>query len=215
MSLPELEWQIIYGRLGWAVVLAALATALWPRIWQLSRRTVALVLICAVGLQALPGEASLTYWLGLAFQWPSGLLVGLCLVRLHSAWLGTPATAAMTPALAMPIVLAGGVLYLDAIGLVSQGYYYWGFGRESVPLLALLIAAACAATAILGQARPQSLALLAGMTLFAVLRLPTGNLWDALLDPFLWIWAFMALAEKCWCWGSGLPQWASRLGKHS
>ena len=214
MSLPELEWQILYGRLGWAIVLTALATAVWPRSWQLSRGTVALLLICAVGLQVLPGEASLTYWIGLAFQMPSGFLVGLCLVRLYSAWQNRPATAAMTPALAAPIVLVGGGLYLDAIGVLSQGYYYWGFGREGAPLLALFIAVACAATAIFGHARPQSLALLAGMTLFAVLRLPTGNFWDALLDPILWGWALVSLATTCRRWRSGLPQRHSSLGKH-
>ena len=215
MNLPELEWQIIYGRLGWAVVLAALATALWPRSWQLSRGAVALVLICAVGLQALPGEASLAYWLGLAFQWPSGFLVGLCLVRLHSASQGSPATTAMTPALAVPIVLTGSVLYFDAIGLISQGYYYWGFGPEGAPLLALVITVACVATAVLSRACPQSLALLMGMTIFAVLRLPTGNFWDALIDPFLWGWALMSLAVTWWRWRRDAPRSDSQLGKHS
>jgi hypothetical protein len=32
-------------------------------------------------------------------------------------------------------------------------------------------------------------ALLAAVLLFSLLRLPTGNLWDALLDPLLWAWA--------------------------
>jgi hypothetical protein len=30
---------------------------------------------------------------------------------------------------------------------------------------------------------------MAGLLLFALLRLPTGNLWDALLDPLRWAWA--------------------------
>jgi hypothetical protein len=30
------------------------------------------------------------------------------------------------------------------------------------------------------------------------LRLPTGNLWDALLDPMLWIWAVLSLAIEAW-----------------
>ena len=203
MSLPELEWQIIYGRFAWAVVLAASATALWPRAWRLSRTGVFLLLACALLLQVLPNAISLTYWLGLVFQWPSGVLVGLCLVRLHSAWHGKPDNPAMTPGLAAIIALAGGALYLDAIGWISQGFYYWGFGPKDAPLLVLILAVACSVTAVGGHARPQALALLAAVSIFAVLRLPTGNVWDALLDPLLWGWALVSLA-------SGYGRWIVR-----
>lgn len=198
MSLPELEWQIIYGQFAWAVVLATLTTALWPRSWRLSRIGLALLAACSGVLQVLPGEASLTYWLGLAFQWPSGVLVGLCLVRLHAAWHGEPGNAAMIPGLAVPIALIGGALYLDAAGLISQGFYFWGFGPKAAPLLSLLLAVACSAAAIRGHARPQALALLAAVSIFAVLRLPTGNFWDALLDPLLCGWALLSLASGYW-----------------
>jgi hypothetical protein len=196
MSLPELTWQIVYGGLAWAVVLAALAAALWPGRWPLSRSKLAFLLAAAAALQALPGEASFAYWLGLAFQWPSGLLVGLCLVRLHLAWQGKPRDTAMPPALAMPIAVAGAALYLDAIGTISQGIYYAGFGPYGAPLAALLLAAVCSVAAIGGHARPQAFALLMAVVIFAVLRLPTGNLWDALLDPLLWGWALLSLARS-------------------
>lgn len=204
MSLPELTWQIVYGALAWAVVLAALVAALWP----LSRGKLACLTVGAVALQALPGEASFAYWLGLAFQWPSGLLLGLCLVRLHFAWQGKPRNTVMTPGLAMPLALAGAALYLDAIGTISQGFYYAGFGPHGAPLLALLLAVACSVAASRSHARPQAIALLLAVVTFAVLRLPTGNLWDALLDPLLWTWALLSLASNCWRW------WRSRAKEH-
>ena len=43
---------------------------------------------------------------------------------------------------------------------------------------------------MVGGARcPPSVGILAvcGTALFVTLRLPTGNLWDALLDPLLWV----------------------------
>jgi hypothetical protein len=41
--------------------------------------------------------------------------------------------------------------------------------------------------------------------LFSLARLPTGNLWDALLDPLLWLWA-MASA------GAGALRALRRMG---
>jgi hypothetical protein len=198
MTLPDLDWQIAYGRLAWAVALASVALWLWPRAWRLSRTGIAGVLAGSALLSVLPGAASPAYWLGLAVQWPSGLLLGLCVVQLCRAWQGERESAALTPPLAALIALAGGLLYLDAIGLISQGVYYWGFSPRSAPLLSLLLATACVLAAIRGKSRPQALAVFGALVLFAVLRLPTGNYWDALLDPLLWGWALVSLAAVAW-----------------
>ncbi|RSZ60872.1 hypothetical protein HF313_17730 [Massilia atriviolacea] len=196
MSLPELAWQIVYGRAAWAIVLAALIVALWPRAWQLARARLAAIAACAALPQMLPGEASPAFWLGLVFQWPSALLVRLSALKLHCAWQGRPATKVMPAPLAALVALAGVALYLDAIGLLSQGFFYAGFGPRGAPLLALLLAVLCSAAIVRGHARPQAAAVLAALLLFAVLRLPTGNLWDTLLDPFLWAWALLSLAAR-------------------
>ncbi|KAF1048185.1 MAG: hypothetical protein GAK34_02165 [Delftia tsuruhatensis] len=73
---------------------------------------------------ALPGPASAAWHLGLAFQYPSGLLCGLCLVFL----LPLPAAAVLAA--------LGTALYLDAFGLLAGGSYYAGFGPTAAPLLA-------------------------------------------------------------------------------
>ena len=196
MHLPELEWQFIYGRLAWGIVLATLALTLWPRKFSLSRRAVGVLLAGMIGLQALPGAASPTYWLGLAFQWPSSLLVGLCLARLYLAGTTRAHEAVMPTRLALVLGVTGVVLYLDAIGLIAAGLYYWGFGPKAAPLLALLIAVGSTLAVVRDTWRVQACALLFAMAGFTILRLPTGNLWDALLDPLLWAWALVTLAKQ-------------------
>lgn len=198
MSLPELDWQIIYGHLAWGIVLAALISALWPRAWPLSRLGIAAITVLALVLQHLPGELAPAYWLGLAFQWPSALLVGLSLLMLHFAWQGTPEKTAMPCALAVLIAVAGAALYLDAIGLLTQGFFYWCFGARGAPIVALLLAVLCSVAIVRGRARAQSVVVLGALLLFAGPRLPTGNLWDTLLDPLLWAWALVSLASACW-----------------
>jgi hypothetical protein len=198
MHLPELGLQFIYGRLAWGILLAAIIVALWPRRLVLSRAVIAAVVLAATALQALPGEASPAYWLGLAWQAPSALLVGLSLVSLYRGSGSAQNSAVMSPALALWLAAAGTILYVDAMGLTAIGWYYWGFGPYAAPVMALLLAGASALALVRGQARPQACALLLALMGFALLRLPTGNLWDALLDPLLWGWALLSVARLGW-----------------
>ena len=199
MNLPELEWQFVYGRVAWAVIAAAVLADLLRPAWRRAR-PVALGLCLLVALvMALPGEASPAHWLVLAWQWPSGVLFGYCLLRLSAPGEHAARTLAlMPPRLAAPIGLAGLVLYLDAIGLLSLGWYYKGFGPVGAPLLALAAAALCVFALIRGHARPKAIILLGAVALFSIARLPTGNLWDALLDPLLWSWAIISLGTAVW-----------------
>lgn len=95
MSLPELEWQFVYARLAWAAVLAGLIASLLPSAWRRSGAAMGALLVAMTAWAALPGELSVAYWLVLAFQWPSALLAGLCVLRLIApaaggAWLAPP-----------------------------------------------------------------------------------------------------------------------------
>ncbi len=195
MILPELSWQFLYGRLAWALVLAALVVGSWPGAWRLPRRVlVAIVAACGV-LVALPGDASGAWHLSLAFQYPSGLLLGLAVCALLRRWRGgATVDAPLLPLRAAAfIALVGAVLYLDAFGLLSRGYYYAGFGPNAAPLVAVLLAAGSAFAIATGRAREQGAALLGACALFSLARLPSGNLWDAVLDPLLWAWALGTL----------------------
>jgi hypothetical protein len=193
MILPALASQIVYGRVGWAIVAATVVCTLWRSAAPMSRATLAAIVAGALAVMALPGNLSPAWYLGLAFQYPSGLLVGCCLLRLTQRWNGSRRSQAMPQMLAGLLALAGLLLYLDALGVLTRGYYYAGFGGAVAPLVAIVLAVACALAIILQHSRGHAAALLGAVVLFSVLRLPTGNLWDALLDPLLFGWAIIAL----------------------
>jgi hypothetical protein len=185
MTLPDLALQIVYGHVAWALVLVAALLAVVPDMARRHWRAVAAGLAV---LAALPGEWSPAWWLTLAFQYPSGLLVGISFASLHARRQGRAPAFILPAALALPLALAGVVLYLDAFGVLALGLYHGGFGATGAPLLGWVAIAACAFAIWRGRVQP-ALPLMAGLLLFALLRLPTGNLWDALLDPLLWAWA--------------------------
>ncbi|WP_313172721.1 hypothetical protein [Massilia oculi] len=99
----------------------------------------------------------------------------------------------MPQALAGVLVVSGALLYLDAVGFLARGFYYAGFGQAAAPLLGIAAAIVCVLAIVRGHARGPAASLLGALALFALLRLPTGNLWDALIDPLLWAWAVAAL----------------------
>ncbi|WP_342618833.1 hypothetical protein [Rhodoferax sp. GW822-FHT02A01] len=188
-SLP-VAWAMHAGlALGWALVLAALGVGLTCRLSLRTRRVVAAVL---VAWTLLPGPLTPDYWLGLAFHAPSLSAMLLCGWWLWRS-LFPPSHQSSTPAagpgllLLVPLAL-GYVLLLDTFAVLPWQVYAWGF---SPLLLLVLLLMALLPWVFSGASRAQ-----AGLTrwltpaallLYAATRLPTGNLWDALLDPLLWL----------------------------
>lgn len=208
-SLPSLALTRHSVHLLWALVLAA------GTVWLLQRpgprwqwHLAAMVFLATLA----PGHFSPAYWLGLTFQSPSLSTALLCLFWLHGKkTAGTVATVTSSPApmangghalVALALVL-GWVLGLDVWGQWPISLYSWGFSP-----LALLLVAALAL--LLNVARPSTLAPVAAharaqnllsrmglapelalvwlvLLVFVLTRLPSGNLWDALLDPWLWV----------------------------
>ena len=215
MTLPDLALQIVYGRLAWALVAAAMLLAILPAVFSKmasrsmgakppasavaahgqdaldrTRRAIVIAVTALVIAMALPGAASPAYWLTLVFQYPSGLLVGFSVVSLYARWHGRAALFAMPAAIALPLSIIGLVLYLDAFGVLALGLYAGGFGAGFAPLLACAAAVASAFAIARGHAAASAAAaVLIGVLPYSLLRLPSGNLWDALLDPLLWSWA--------------------------
>lgn len=193
MSLPDLSLQIIYARLAWALVAASMLLsvlpALLPKLFPVLAQRTKLIVASTVALaMVLPGEASPAYWLTLVFQYPSGLLTGYSLVALYARWTGKRVDFALHPAFAVLLTVLGAVLYLDAFGVLALGLYYHGFDADAGAVLAVTAALAGVA-AIWLRFGAGGAALLTAVLLFSLLRLPSGNLWDALLDPLLWAWA--------------------------
>ncbi|MGE0315163.1 MAG: hypothetical protein AB7P21_26405 [Lautropia sp.] len=207
MNLPDpaMQWAMLCA--GWGIVLACVVVDL---CWRAGARSV--TVLGAVGALAfactwLPGAASPAHWLGLAFQWPSNLLVLLAGARLLqrlgparepvARGVGDPGTGASGEPLlpfyaALLLAAAGIILYLGTFGV---GPFVYRSGYTDGAVLAF------ASLAVIGWrwgglALPRTSLLFAlALGLHLATRLPTGNAWDALIDPFVVVLALVACAR--------------------
>ena len=173
--------------LGWAIVLGSAVRFLAARFIPRYQSALAmLVLVWAL----VPGELSPAFWLGLAFQSPSAMTVLLCMGWLQQQFRRASVDAALnaaTDARSLQWLLAAGVvlgwiLLLDTLAVFSVSIYAWGFSVSAV-----IVALVLAALFWLQQGSRASALPLCVLALFVITRLPSGNLWDALLDPLLWL----------------------------
>ena len=148
----------------------------------------------------VPGSASPAYWLGLAFQTPSLTSAVICL-----AWFLSCARREAVPGIPMASPLArrltmlgatgvvlGWVLLLDTLAWLHVSVYAWGFGSAALGAVAVFVTLLWVVSGTAGVNRMAPglvgpLLMLCVLTLFVLTRLPTGNLWDALIDPWLWV----------------------------
>ena len=205
LALPSLVWQAVFRHLGWtlalAVVLARLSPKRWAQRWWWG---------LGLGLASnLPILTEVTSALALSFQTPSLLSQGLLACAL---WRGLRPSATSTHApdvspVLMPMwgwaipALLGWVLLLDTLGWGGTFIYAWGFG----PVVPVAVLLGCAAALAWAAWQPQAvhqtrcLWLLAGaMGLFVLTRAPSGNAWDAISDPWLWLIASGLCAAQLW-----------------
>lgn len=198
-ALPSALAQQIWLHLGWSVVLACLGASLVGR-WlpgkpsRLDGRQWGVALLLALWAW-LPGPYSPTYWLGLAFQAPSVVAVLLCDALLRYRFFSTRSarTAGEPPnrfalALAALGVLAGWALLLDSFALLPVQLYAWGFSPAALVLVwvTVLLPWVVATRPLPSGGTRWWVVPVAGLV-FAVWRLPSGNVWDAVLDPWLWL----------------------------
>ena len=175
--------------MGWALLFACLGAALTRRFPQRTRHSVALVL---AAWAAWNGPASPGHWLGLAFQSPSlvsMLLLALAYGRMVFAEPVAPPSRSSTH---MPVVgfgvVVGSLLLLDLLAVWPGSLYAWGFGPAALVLaLAVSLLSAVASGFTFSRYRPEVWVVPTALLLFAATRLPTGNVWDALIDPWLWL----------------------------
>lgn len=189
--LPSPGVVRLYLALSWALVLATLGLWLLRR-WVPQGKPVWRWAVPA-GLafwSVWPGPLSPAYWLGLAFQAPSLLSTVLCglfvLRQFKPAVL--PAERCDGPwYFGVVGIVLGWLLLLDTFAVWPVSLYALGFSPVTLAVVALVACLPWLLAGLRQSARNISL-LLVGVFLLQVLsRLPTGNLWDALLDPWLWI----------------------------
>jgi len=203
MMLPPVGLQALYAHLAWAMVLGAAGVGIVWRIKPFHLRLAAVWLVIAFTTCLLPGRASPAFWVGLACQAPSAFLLSLCVLVVWNRGAADPEERILPTGLALGLVIAGGLLYADTWGFLYLGLYVRGFGHEAA-IAGLLVGTAAVLAVATGLPRRASLAALAALVVFSVWRLPTGNVWDALLDPILWCWALLSLVARAF------SRWRSR-----
>jgi hypothetical protein len=108
--------------------------------------------------------------------------------------------------LAFAGVVLGWVLLLDTLAWLPLSVYAWGFG--SAALAAILLFSALPWVFVgMANASPGAIGWFVlllpffVLALFVLTRLPSGNLWDALIDPWLWLalqgWWLVHALRRC------------------
>jgi hypothetical protein len=202
MILPWLTLQTAYAHFAWAIVLATSGVGLLALKRPLSIPWSVGWVVLVFTLCALPGSASPSYWLNLAFHLPSPLFVACSTMAVWAHAQGRVGYRVMSHGLAVCLVIAGAVLYADTAGSLYLGLYVRGFGPEAA-FAGLLVAAAALMAITAGKRLGAPLAIVMSLMFFSLTRLPTGNVWDAVLDPLLWLWAIFSLVARGLAWHRG------------
>lgn len=189
-ALPGALWMRYYLPVSWIHPLSLLGAFVgWKLPWR-ARRYFALVF----GIVAsTSGSAFPLYWLGLAFQtlsFSAVLMVSLAYDRVFTE----PGKRAVRQEsvvglwLLVAAVLPGYLLLLDTFAVLPWQIYAWGFSPMALLcLLALSLLPGLLRGFTLSRGTPEVWVAPTALLLFVVTRLPTGNVWDALIDPWLWL----------------------------
>jgi len=198
--LPSAAVMQTYLRAAWLAPL--LLCALWLMRMVAARKGLAVSLpvrtassVLLVIWILLPQGLSPAYWLGLAFNAPALMSVLLCF------WLGWKQAAGVQSnskgestfaarwgrAYALFGVVFGYALLLDTLALLPVQLYAWGFSPAALACMVVLAVVPCVVSNPTLHGNRWALLMPAALLVFVLTRLPTGNVWDVLLDPLLWV----------------------------
>jgi hypothetical protein len=214
--LPTSGAMQLWLHLGWSVVLACLGVSIaggWLKGRRLGRQVPWLFGLGLAVWAWLPGSTGAAYWFGLAFQAPSVAGVLLCLLLLARRARGNssaqmlmfyPGAAYSDDGQSMWLAsvgaLLGWALLLDSFAVLPLQLYSWGFSPMAlgaVVLAAPLPWAVSRQKFAPGTGAVRLVVPLAALV-FVVWRLPTGNLWDAVMDPWTWVVLQVWLLKRGW-----------------
>nr|WP_304751541.1 hypothetical protein [Rhodoferax sp.] len=195
--LPSATAMRVALHLLWAIVLGSGALLIAGKLARPYRLGLSFLVIAWT---LMPGAMSPAYWLGLAFQTPSLMSGAICLVWFLRQARQAPGTGVSMAGprvdalgmLAWVGVGLGWVLLMDTLAWLPVSIYAWGFSTaafSSVLVSAMLLWVLFGATGTNRKASQLVAFVLPPLVLmlFLLTRLPTGNVWDALLDPWLWV----------------------------
>ena len=195
LLLPPLAVQQFFHAVIWLAVLSWLGVQCLPsydRRWRWVICSTAALLVLLVWQSVLPA-------LGMVFQTPSLMTLCACLavawsdIKGPSARLfGNHTDMRLSPWLWFAVVLVGWCLLLDAFGMLPWDIYSLGFDHQLLWsawwLSGFWITIAYLLSLPDWHARAATCWLLA-TGLFVATHAPSGNVWDAWLDPGLWLFA--------------------------
>ena len=195
LLLPPLALQQLFHAVIWLAVLSWLGVQCLPsydRRWRWVMCSAAALLVLLVWQSELPA-------LGMVFQTPSLMTLCACLavawsdIKGPSARLfGNHTDTRLSPWLWFAVVLVGWCLLLDAFGMLPWDIYSLGFDHQLLWsawwLSGFWITIAYLLSLPDWHARAATCWLLA-TGLFVATHAPSGNVWDAWLDPGLWLFA--------------------------
>jgi hypothetical protein len=204
---PSLTMASMDRHLGWALTLTAVTLFVLQRAPQIVRFGIG----AAVFLIALaPTKWSMSHWLGLAYQTPSLVTQGMALIYLLRVLLargiGSRGQVSTDDNWPLSIFLVGSavgwILVLDTFAIFPISLYAFGYSKE-VAILGLSLASAFWLVSMRRsdphggrRARDLAIVLALAIAIHTFTRLPSGNAWDAMLDPWLWLVAQGALLVR-------------------
>ncbi len=203
--LPSAQSLVWARHLLWSLVLAALGLLWVSRLDRAPalRRWLPWVLALWAWV---PGPWGVSYWLALSFQIPSltsGFLAASVLLQ-GMARPPKPLTApgakpaTWTALWSLAAVVLGMALMLDTFAVFAVAIYPWGFTPTALALVwaFALLPFVVSGTSALRLAGVGSLC--AALLVFTLTRWPSGNVWDAVLDPWLWLLALGSVLRRLW-----------------
>jgi hypothetical protein len=200
--LPQAVFLPLWVKLSWAVVVSAVVLRLTARL------KASLWFAAVVGVVLLLPHTPASGYLALAFQTPSLVLMAWAMwcwadvLQLRSPVVTTPTSVAWMG------VLLGWALVADTLNYWPAWFdlqlYALGFTSTG---LWLVLAATAAVLLWVQPPKRWVFSVAAVMAAYVLLRLPTGNAWDAVLDPFVW------LALHVQLWRAGRTWHASRASR--
>ncbi len=209
LLLTDLNLQAAGLHLGWALVLAALSAYLLRHFSKFMRFGGILLTLLAC---CLPTVWSPSWWLGLAYQTPSLTLQGIAFLYLFRIWQMRHANPMQTHRSTTDIgwpnsllalgALMGWALALDSFALFDLQLYALGFSHASVFIglmlsaLLWLVSQHSHHEALKQRHRDLAVILLFCMAVMVMTGLPNGNLWNVLIDPWLWLLAQALLLQR-------------------
>ena len=192
--LPPAELLPLWVKLSWAGVISAVVLRLMSGIKSAAWVAAGVGVLLLLPL-LLPRIDVLSGYLALAFQTPSLVLVAWAL------WCWADAVQHREPVTTTPTsvallgVLLGWALVLDTLNYWPAFFnpQLYALGFESTGLWCVLAVMAAVLLRVQVSMR-WVLSAAVVLAVYVLLRLPTGNVWDALLDPFVWL----ALHVQLW-----------------